>query len=144
MATSKGGVLGRLFREAPVNSIWEGSGNIMCLDVLRGISRQPASARLLLDDLFAPGAGRGRAASGGTHAGPVAAAGAGSGSPGPRLCGADWPSWRRLHCCVDQPPSAVADAFIASRYAPHWGGVTGQMHLSPAQARSVLQRALAD
>src|SRR5699024_6797846 len=34
-------VLPRLYREMPVNSIWEGSGNIMCLDVLRVLSKQP-------------------------------------------------------------------------------------------------------
>ncbi|ECU6576437.1 isovaleryl-CoA dehydrogenase [Salmonella enterica] len=32
--------LPRLYREMPVNSIWEGSGNIMCLDVLRGLTKQ--------------------------------------------------------------------------------------------------------
>ncbi|HMS78319.1 MAG TPA: acyl-CoA dehydrogenase family protein, partial [Burkholderiaceae bacterium] len=31
----------RLYREAPVNAIWEGSGNVQCLDVLRAMSRQP-------------------------------------------------------------------------------------------------------
>ena len=31
------GVLPRLYREAPVNAIWEGSGNVMCLDVLRAL-----------------------------------------------------------------------------------------------------------
>jgi putative acyl-CoA dehydrogenase len=34
-------IMPRLYREAPVNSIWEGSGNIMCLDVLRAIERTP-------------------------------------------------------------------------------------------------------
>ena len=33
--------LPRLYREAPVNSIWEGSGNIVCLDVERAIRREP-------------------------------------------------------------------------------------------------------
>lgn len=33
--------LPRLYREAPVNSIWEGSGNVMCLDVLRVLVKQP-------------------------------------------------------------------------------------------------------
>ncbi len=33
--------LPRLYREAPVNSIWEGSGNVQCLDVLRALSREP-------------------------------------------------------------------------------------------------------
>ncbi len=31
----------RLYREAPINAIWEGSGNVQCLDVLRAISRAP-------------------------------------------------------------------------------------------------------
>ena len=33
----------RLYREAPVNAIWEGSGNVQCLDVLRAIQRAPAT-----------------------------------------------------------------------------------------------------
>ena len=33
----------RLYREAPVNAIWEGSGNVQCLDVLRAIQRTPAT-----------------------------------------------------------------------------------------------------
>jgi len=36
-------VLPRLYREAPVNSIWEGSGNVMGLDLLRALDRDPAS-----------------------------------------------------------------------------------------------------
>jgi putative acyl-CoA dehydrogenase len=45
------GPMGRLFREAPVNSIWEGSGNVMCLDVLRAVSRNPGDVQLVLDQL---------------------------------------------------------------------------------------------
>jgi putative acyl-CoA dehydrogenase len=44
-------VLPRIFRELPVNSIWEGSGNIMCLDVLRALDRMPGAAALLHDEL---------------------------------------------------------------------------------------------
>ncbi len=39
----------RLFRESPLNSIWEGSGNVQCLDVLRAMIKSPAS----LDAFFA-------------------------------------------------------------------------------------------
>jgi putative acyl-CoA dehydrogenase len=39
----------RLYREAPVNSIWEGSGNVQCLDVLRALSKEAG----VLDVLFA-------------------------------------------------------------------------------------------
>jgi putative acyl-CoA dehydrogenase len=43
--------LARLYREAPVNAIWEGSGNVMCLDVLRALSREGEAARTVLSDL---------------------------------------------------------------------------------------------
>jgi len=43
--------LARLYREAPVNAIWEGSGNVMCLDVLRALSRDGEAARGVLTDL---------------------------------------------------------------------------------------------
>ncbi len=41
-------MLPRLYRQAPLNSIWEGSGNIQCLDVLRALARDPAVANALL------------------------------------------------------------------------------------------------
>src|SRR5947199_5379125 len=41
-------MLARLYREAPVNAIWEGSGNVMCLDVLRTLTSEGASARAVL------------------------------------------------------------------------------------------------
>jgi len=42
------GMLARLYREAPVNAIWEGSGNVMCLDVLRALGRESEAARGVL------------------------------------------------------------------------------------------------
>lgn len=44
-------MLPRLYREAPLNSIWEGSGNVICLDVLRALTREPRAAELLLAEL---------------------------------------------------------------------------------------------
>ncbi len=41
------GPMARFYREAPVNSIWEGAGNVMCLDVLRAIEREPEAAAAL-------------------------------------------------------------------------------------------------
>lgn len=41
----------RLYREAPVNSVWEGSGNVICLDVLRALSNEPETATVLLDEI---------------------------------------------------------------------------------------------
>jgi putative acyl-CoA dehydrogenase len=43
--------LARMFRETPVNSIWEGSGNIMCLDVLRVLGRSPSAIAVLMDEV---------------------------------------------------------------------------------------------
>ncbi|WP_180002947.1 MULTISPECIES: acyl-CoA dehydrogenase family protein [unclassified Acinetobacter] len=45
------GIMARIFKEAPVNTIWEGSGNVMCLDVLRAIGRDPESIEVLFKDL---------------------------------------------------------------------------------------------
>jgi putative acyl-CoA dehydrogenase len=45
------GILARHYRESPVNAIWEGSGNVMCLDVLRALSREPEAAAAVLQDL---------------------------------------------------------------------------------------------
>ena len=46
-------LLPRLYRQAPLNSIWEGSGNIQCLDVLRALSREPEAGDALLARLDA-------------------------------------------------------------------------------------------
>ncbi|REK19565.1 MAG: isovaleryl-CoA dehydrogenase [Planctomycetota bacterium] len=41
----------RLFRESPLNSIWEGSGNVICLDVLRAIGSEPDTIHALLAEI---------------------------------------------------------------------------------------------
>ncbi|MBS0193304.1 MAG: isovaleryl-CoA dehydrogenase [Proteobacteria bacterium] len=43
--------LPRLYRQAPVNSIWEGSGNIQCLDVLRALQRESECVQALTEEL---------------------------------------------------------------------------------------------
>ncbi|GGE17442.1 putative acyl-CoA dehydrogenase [Gemmobacter megaterium] len=42
-----------LYREAPLNGIWEGSGNVICLDILRALAREPAAAEALRAELMA-------------------------------------------------------------------------------------------
>ncbi|HET8700666.1 MAG TPA: isovaleryl-CoA dehydrogenase [Nitrococcus sp.] len=44
-------ILPRLYREAPVNSIWEGSGNVICLDVLRVMEREPQAIPAFLREV---------------------------------------------------------------------------------------------
>ena len=42
-----------LYREAPLNGIWEGSGNVIALDVLRALAREPEAARALAAEMDA-------------------------------------------------------------------------------------------
>ena len=51
--------IARFYRQAPLNGIWEGSGNVICLDVLRALARNPESTDVLLSELrLAAGANR--------------------------------------------------------------------------------------
>jgi putative acyl-CoA dehydrogenase len=48
-------MLPRLYREAPLNSIWEGSGNVIALDVLRAMKREPESLERVLAEIRSSG-----------------------------------------------------------------------------------------
>jgi putative acyl-CoA dehydrogenase len=50
-------VLPRLYRESPLNSIWEGAGNVNCLDVLRAMARTPESVDAFLAEVRLAGGG---------------------------------------------------------------------------------------
>jgi putative acyl-CoA dehydrogenase len=47
--------LPRIYRQQPLQSIWEGSGNVVCLDVLRALQREPDSLEALLDEIALAG-----------------------------------------------------------------------------------------
>jgi putative acyl-CoA dehydrogenase len=42
--------MARIYREAPLNSVWEGSGNVNALDVLRALAREPQAVEAFLDE----------------------------------------------------------------------------------------------
>jgi putative acyl-CoA dehydrogenase len=44
-------IMPRLYRQSPVNSIWEGSGNVICLDVLRTLTHAPGAADVFVAEL---------------------------------------------------------------------------------------------
>jgi putative acyl-CoA dehydrogenase len=46
-------IMPRLFRESPLNGIWEGSGNVICLDVLRAMAREPVALEAFLTEIDA-------------------------------------------------------------------------------------------
>jgi putative acyl-CoA dehydrogenase len=51
------GLAARIYREMPLNAIWEGSGNVMALDLLRVLQREPETAAVVMEDLAAAAAG---------------------------------------------------------------------------------------
>jgi putative acyl-CoA dehydrogenase len=129
--------LPRLYREAPLNSVWEGSGNITALDVLRALTRSPAAAEALLAEVeLAAGADpRLDAAIAALRGTVTAVAGAGSGggngSGNSRGPAAEYQA-RRLAGLIAvvlqagllarHAPPAVASVFCASRLGPQAGG----------------------
>jgi len=138
--------LARIYREAPLNSIWEGSGNVVALDVLRTLRREPDAADVLLTELdAASGADR--------HYDQAllrlrhelsAAAALGMTGTGQQF-GA-----RRLverialtlqgSLLVRNGHPAVADAFCASRLNGDWGHALGTLPGTP-DTKAILERA---
>jgi putative acyl-CoA dehydrogenase len=132
--------LARIYREVPVNAIWEGPGNVMALDVLRVLQREPEVAEIVVDDL------------------------ANIVGDDPHLKA----GLERLHMLLHEPrlldrrartlvetlavvsagailrahaPPAIADPFIVSRLAAHPRHSYGQ-NIDWANAKSIVDRAL--
>ncbi len=55
-------VMPRLFRQSPVNGVWEGSGNVICLDVLRALAREPRTLEAYWSEVALAGNGDARLA----------------------------------------------------------------------------------
>jgi len=124
------GPMPRLYREAPVNSIWEGSGNVICLDVLRAMDRAPGALDAFIAELDAT-------AGGDRHLDRAVARlkddlAASKKTDATREIGA-----RRLveamalalqgALVVRFAPPAVADAYCASRLGGDWGRALGTL-----------------
>ncbi len=131
-------VMPRLFRESPLGSIWEGSGNVVALDVLRALTREPDTGPALLAEIDAA-AGENR------H---LDAARRELAS----VLGRDIPESdaRRTvermalalqaSLLVRHSPPAVADAFCASRLGGEWGRSFGTLN-STVDMRAIVERA---
>jgi putative acyl-CoA dehydrogenase len=117
--------LPRYFRESPLNSIWEGSANVMALDVVRAIGREPTSVQALADE-FALTAGVDRLLDAATDelAKSIAALGtnleqdARSARSLARQLATSLQASLLVRTATDPRSSAVAEAFIASRLRP--------------------------
>ncbi len=119
----------RLYRDSPLNSIWEGSGNVTALDLLRALRREPAAADALAAELaLAAGGDRrldeaaGRLTAG--LAGLAAAAGPDAEYAARRLAGQITLALQAA-LLVRHAPAAVADAFCVSRLGSGAGTAPG-------------------
>ncbi|UGQ48467.1 isovaleryl-CoA dehydrogenase [Massilia endophytica] len=132
--------LARLYRELPVNSIWEGSGNVMCLDLLRAFARSPAAAEALQAELALAGEG---------NADYVRFTGAlleqlrqpQAEEYGARLLAERIVLAVQAGLLLRHAPAAVSGAFIASRIAREPGGAFGRLPQG-VDCAAILERAL--
>jgi len=121
----------RLYREAPLNSIWEGSGNVIALDTLRAMAKQPSSLAAFLEELSL-GKGADPRLDAATQRLEKELLGLRGLDPDALQAGA-----RRLTSlmavCLQgallarHAPAAIADAFCATRLDGEWGGVFGAL-----------------
>ncbi|WP_282171073.1 acyl-CoA dehydrogenase family protein [Ruegeria atlantica] len=114
-----------LYREAPLNGIWEGSGNVICLDILRSLSREPLAAEVLQAELdIATGVDHGYDAALKAHR---------DRWPGlPPESEARWFAERTALLLtaaqlLRRAPAAVADGFIATRLLGNSGRIHGSV-----------------
>jgi putative acyl-CoA dehydrogenase len=140
--------LPRLYRDAPLNSIWEGSGNVTALDVLRALARSPGAADALLAeaDLAAGDDRRLDAAAALLRRELKEAAGVTAAQYRARRLAALIAVTLQAALLVRHAPAAIADAFCASRLGPDGaagpGGAFGMLpdglDLDPVLGRAVV------
>jgi putative acyl-CoA dehydrogenase len=133
------GILARHYRESPVNAIWEGSGNVMCLDVLRALSREPDVAGAVLQHLTEqakglPGAGDAAAFIGRAFRRPDSERVA-------RLA-VEKLALLAAAAALNKVSPPQAELFAATRLAAGHPSMYGAVDLANEDVRSLLQRAL--
>jgi putative acyl-CoA dehydrogenase len=116
-------IMPRLYREAPVNSIWEGAGNIMCLDVLRAIERTPKAADVLQQEF----AGDARLKPFTDRLQKRLSAADRNDESQARVLVRDLVLALQAALLIKHSPPAVADAFCASRLGGESGGAFGTL-----------------
>ncbi len=143
-------ILPRLYREAPVNAIWEGSGNVMCLDVLRVVAREPQAARAVIAELAAqaadlPGAPE---AAGFIEATLLEAPLMEVSQPGASAQARSRAAVERLATLAAaaalraSAPARVTEVFARTRLAAARGATYGVSEISAPDAAAILERAL--
>jgi putative acyl-CoA dehydrogenase len=133
------GILARHYRESPVNAIWEGSGNVMCLDVLRALAREPDAATAVLHGLGE--ASRGLPGAGETVAFIAKTFRRAEGERVARLAVEKLALLAGTAALnVVSPPHA--ELFAATRLVQTHAGMYGAVDLAESDTRGLLERAL--
>jgi putative acyl-CoA dehydrogenase len=109
----------RLYREAPLNSIWEGSGNVIALDVLRAIAKEPETLERVLAEIRLAGDPRVEKF--------AAALVTDAAEQDARRLAERLALALQASLLVRFSPPAIADAFCASRLAGDWGHAFGTL-----------------
>jgi len=136
------GPLARLYREFPVNSIWEGSGNVMCLDVLRAFGKGPETRDALAAEL---GLAAGLDPRYDAYCARLLEAlpAASREESGARRLAEQLVVAVQAGLLLRHAPAFVADAFVASRVAQDVGGAFGRLPAG-VDCAAILARALVE
>ena len=133
------GILARHFRESPVNAIWEGSGNVMCLDVLRALSREADAAGAVLQELARETSGLPGAAE---VVGYIAGMFRRPDSERVARLAVEKLALLSAAAALNGVSPPQAELFAATRLAGNHAGMYGAIDLGIADARALLERAL--
>jgi putative acyl-CoA dehydrogenase len=135
-------LLPRLYREAPVNAIWEGSGNVMCLDVLRVFATDREAARAVLASLIAETAG----SSGVCESADAIADGlSASNAEAAARAGVERLALVAAASALREcAPPAIAESFVDARLSRRRGDTYGAANIHAGTIARLLERALPD
>jgi putative acyl-CoA dehydrogenase len=129
----------RLFREAPVNAIWEGSGNVMCLDVLRVTKHNSEEVRGVLANLAREAADLPGASATATTVERMLGTGAEADARNTVELLARLAAAASLKASA---PEIIAAAFARTRLSNAGGAMWGTAALADSERELLLQRAL--
>lgn len=127
----------RLYREAPVNSVWEGSGNVICLDVLRALTNEPETAVVLLDEIKQV-AGQNKELD--AQIAQTELLVTRKSEREARQMVEQLAVLLQAKLLIESAPSPVSDAFIESRIKGGWGRTFGTLS-SDVDTHAILERA---
>lgn len=119
-------ILPRLYREAPVNSIWEGSGNVICLDVLRALYKDSGTLPAFFAELEQAKGGNRLLDSHIARLKAEVSETGGFETRARRITEMMALAWQAA-LLVQHAPAAVSDAFCASRLGDCWSGAYGTL-----------------